>query len=373
MLLAVSSTLLSLFGIEVVCRGLEWRDSARRSARTRVHYAVELATREGKPLTDEPGSVRLQLDPALGFRLAPDRDAPGIRIGPLGLRGAPFSRAKPPGTYRIVLTGGSVAFGWGASGDEACVAPKLAALLSTPERPVEVLNAGCPAYSFTQEFLWVSVELLDYEPDLVISLTGHNDIDDAFTGSGLISHELLRQIELRLAENRRLGPSLLHATALGRRLVQKFSRSGPVAQPPEELAARESAAAARFANMVARLGALAPGQVLVALQPSYLCCPPGSRPTAEANRVEDWMRGYYQERASAYAAFHERMRAVERQALVGLEATGNRGVDLGDALVAVPEPAFTDVVHLTDAGNARLAERLAEAVRTHPAWCNAAR
>lgn len=367
LVLALLAGGLGLLLAEVGCRLAELRTDARRRARTEVRYTLETVTHSGQLLSDSPGTVRLVLDPTLGFRLAPGHTAPGISTNSLGLRGPELSRQKPPGTFRIVLTGGSVSFGWGASSDAACVAPRLQALLSTPERPVEVINAGCPAYTLTQELLWLTVELLDLQPDLVVSLTGHNDLWDAYSGDALFSHELFRQLEQRLEEGRRLGPALLHASALGRRLEHELAGRRAAEHVPTGIDARREEAERRFAAIARRMALLCEGRLLLAIQPDYLCGDPGLRPVAEREQVEAYLQGYLVDRAG-FTRYHHAMRAGQVRALEALPALGARGVDLGDALAGLPEPVFTDLVHLTDYGSAQLAERLAPLVRAHPAW-----
>lgn len=366
LLLGLGSLLSGLLLVEAGYRVAEWRAVARRAARSDVRYTLETVTHGGALLSEAPGTVRLVLDPALGFRLAPGHASPGVSVNSLGLRGPEASRRKAPGTYRIVLTGGSVSFGWGASSDAACLAPRLQALLSTPDRPVEVLNAGCPAYTLTQEALWLTVELLDLEPDLVVSLTGHNDLWDAYSGDALFSHELFRQLEQRLEEARRLGPALVHATALGRRLSRKLA-PGPAQGVPEGVEERRAEAERRFAGLARRMALLCEGRLLLALQPDYLCAAPEARPAVEREQVEAFLRSYLVDR-EGFSRYHRAMRAGQARALPALAALGARGVDLGDALAAAPAHAFTDLVHLTDRGTELLAERLAREVRAHPAW-----
>ncbi|MBI3402925.1 MAG: SGNH/GDSL hydrolase family protein [Acidobacteria bacterium] len=91
-----------------------------------------------------------------------------------GYRG-PAVRAKQPGERRIVMLGGSVAFGYGVASDETIPA-NLQPLLQAarPQTPVNVVNLGWQsegAYSFL-------FTLKDYDylkPDAAILYSGYND------------------------------------------------------------------------------------------------------------------------------------------------------------------------------------------------------
>ena len=90
-----------------------------------------------------------------------------------GYRG-PRLGAKPPGELRIAMLGGSTAYGYGVSWDEAIPA-QLERELTSAGKPISVVNLGYNnegAYSlrFTiEDYLW-----LDY--DLAILYEGYNDV-----------------------------------------------------------------------------------------------------------------------------------------------------------------------------------------------------
>lgn len=358
--------LLGLLVAEGVAQLSERRREAHRAERTRVHYSLEATTREGTRISSEGGTVRLVLDPALLFRLAPGIEAPGITTNALGLRGPPVERAEAPGTFRLVLTGGSAAFGWGASDDAACVAPLLEERLRAGGREVEVLNAGCPAYTLTQEVLYTTVYLLDLEPDLVVSLTGYNDLFDAYTRGDLVTNDLFAQVEERLESAYDLGPALARATALGRRVVRNLEGGPPGAGDGPAPEAFPDPAARRFAAMLERFTAVTEGRLLVALQPQLFAHDVAARPDAEREAVEAAVGPL--EALAPFAAFSADALAAQRAALEVVAAGGGRAVDLSRAFAGRDAPYFTDMVHVSDAGNAVVAELLAEAVRGHPAW-----
>lgn len=85
------------------------------------------------------------------------------------------SREKPDKTYRIIIAGGSVVYG---SEPDNTISSNLEKLLQKkfPGKKIEVLNAGVPAYVIEQEFILIQLALQYYEPDMIISLDGYNDL-----------------------------------------------------------------------------------------------------------------------------------------------------------------------------------------------------
>lgn len=100
--------------------------------------------------------------------------------GPLrhDLRGRPFSRVKPAGTHRIVLLGGSSAYGHGQTDASKALPLRLEAHLgrrkqqSTPE----VLCLAFPGYASDHELAAVLGEAIDWEADLYLAIDGYNDL-----------------------------------------------------------------------------------------------------------------------------------------------------------------------------------------------------
>ena len=86
-----------------------------------------------------------------------------------------FSRQKPPGTYRIFCVGGSTTFGRPYD-DATSYCGWLREFLNTadPSRSWEVINAGGISYASYRVALLME-ELAQYEPDLVIIYSGHNE------------------------------------------------------------------------------------------------------------------------------------------------------------------------------------------------------
>ncbi len=86
---------------------------------------------------------------------------------------------KPKGIYRIFLTGGSTAFGFGSPSDATTLSGYLQELLNqgkeTDSLRFEVINAANCAWASSHERAWISHHLNKFEPDLILSFSGAND------------------------------------------------------------------------------------------------------------------------------------------------------------------------------------------------------
>jgi hypothetical protein len=90
-----------------------------------------------------------------------------------------LERPKPPGTCRIFLIGGSTAFGSGASSNETTVAGYLERYLNEDRQyrcRFEVVTAAAAGWASAHERILVENRLLELEPDVVVALSGHNDV-----------------------------------------------------------------------------------------------------------------------------------------------------------------------------------------------------
>ncbi|TMA34269.1 MAG: SGNH/GDSL hydrolase family protein [Deltaproteobacteria bacterium] len=104
-----------------------------------------------------------------------------IRIDSMGFRGPERPLPTPhDGTYRILCVGDSITFGFSVDQD-APFARRLEELLRAryPSRPIEVVNAGVPGWSWVQGRRFLEREGLVLRPDLVI--VGHGTNDQFFT------------------------------------------------------------------------------------------------------------------------------------------------------------------------------------------------
>jgi lysophospholipase L1-like esterase len=116
----------------------------------------------------------------LPFRLRPGSEGTlfqsRIHINSAGFRGKEIPRDK--GTaYRIVALGESTTFGVTLKPEDKPWPELLEQMIQArlkPRRPVEVINAGVPAYSLVQNLYRLRTEILAMQPDMIISYHGVN-------------------------------------------------------------------------------------------------------------------------------------------------------------------------------------------------------
>ncbi len=150
------------------------REHARQwtelSMQFKPFYWWHFVTHDGRDLGYEhKGPLQLALHPFAIYANLPNQhsdhfstDAHGFRIS-----GGDRSLDTPA---RVVLVGGSTAFGTGLESDRETVASQLAQRLN-----VEVINAAVIGHGSGQELTYLLTELVDLHPDVVIALDGWND------------------------------------------------------------------------------------------------------------------------------------------------------------------------------------------------------
>ncbi|RKY41991.1 MAG: hypothetical protein DRP85_04300 [Candidatus Makaraimicrobium thalassicum] len=92
-----------------------------------------------------------------------------VRINSKGLRDHEYSYSKPPDTYRILVLGDSITFGWGVPFEETyskCLERKLNRDSSGIK--YQVINTGVGNYSTRSEVDFLKKEGLKYDPDMII-------------------------------------------------------------------------------------------------------------------------------------------------------------------------------------------------------------
>jgi lysophospholipase L1-like esterase len=121
-----------------------------------------------------------QLAPFVGHRARPTNRG-GLYINSYGFRDERENYAdKPAETVRAFITGGSTAFGVGATVQKMTIAYQLEEMLNrrppTAHANYQIVNATFPAWSTTQEKLFLQQYLIDLKPDLVVMFSGNNDV-----------------------------------------------------------------------------------------------------------------------------------------------------------------------------------------------------
>jgi len=115
-------------------------------------------------------------DPFTGYSWQPGYQGEWLSINSLGFRGAEISTAKPEGTLRVAVVGGSAAFGVGVHDDETIEAYLATALSERLGRPVEVINGAVTSFNSSQELSQILFRIMPLDPDVIIVYDGRNDI-----------------------------------------------------------------------------------------------------------------------------------------------------------------------------------------------------
>lgn len=286
--------------------------------------------------------------PGVGAAPAPGRYANATISEQQFRRREPVVVPKPTGVIRIFLTGGSTAFGCGAPDDERTISGYLERELQVrTARDVEVIDAANPAWASTHERSWIIDRLVDFQPDLVISLSGNNDVHWGAKGRNVLFMRTYAE------EHFFDELSWLYARA--------HERLPDVVPISEERVAPELVARRLARNVRQSLHALGDqgARYLFALQPDLAVT------RKPLTRKERWQRRIMDDRfgPGAVEYFRESYGAI-RGALERLAADGLVVADLTDAFDDTPtgQEVFLDSYHFGDRGNDILARRLATAV-----------
>ncbi len=289
-------------------------------------------------------------------------EKPGLVIGNHGLRGLP-PEPRRPGELRVAVLGGSSVFGW-LVGDSDTVSAALERELARrhADRPVTVVNLGVEGYRFQQELELAERLVPKLDPDVVVVLHGVNDaivgydrgwvVDPPF-GDGAAGPPLVVRFRrpgpagfLREAAGRSRLVTALHERLLARRVRD-------AAPPPGNLDAL-AAGATGLLDRLADDAVAWNAPVVVAWQPT-LSTRRSLDPVARARWL--FAEGRRPGLTDFYDAFVETMGEWAPPADVRI-----RHLDLRPSLDGLDERAFLDWVHPTPAGNAALAESLADVI-----------
>lgn len=182
---------------EAALRIYTWVGASRRNDLAGAPYTLTLYATDGvTSLSEHDGRLKLILDPFVTYRNLPNQRDPWFTINARGYRGAEV--ATSPATTRVVLVGGSAAFGTGALSDHET----LAAALERRYDGVQVINAAVNGHVSTDELTLIEKELLDLDPALILALDGFNDSQLGYVlhGDRTMANSTFRDFEYRLID-----------------------------------------------------------------------------------------------------------------------------------------------------------------------------
>lgn len=262
----------------------------------------------------------------------------------LGYRDRDHAVAKPPGVYRIVVLGDSIAAGLHVERNEDVFPPILERLLEQRGRHVEVINLAVSGYNTQQEVETLRERGLQYHPDLVLvaytmSSREHVDGDilktllEAERRQGGVSSARVDSWLVRSALYRFLRFRVLRAMAA--------RRAAPPPDPQHYLDLVSADTVAPYFGVLRQLAEWHHFQVLIAVFPRFV-------------------------RTFSYYPFgrqHEFVAGLARQngfALVDLL------VPFSDCRKAAAEPIGSDNFHPSPYGHRCAAQAIAQAVLALP-------
>lgn len=257
----------------------------------------------------------------------------------------PLLEPKPAGVFRIFITGGSTAYGAGAPDQDRTIGAYLEHFLNqrrnrnTVSAPgFEVFTLANPSWASTHERIIIANRLSELEPDLVISISGFNDIHWGYAGRDILwfntyADDYLRRL-VGAAYEAAFRPPPPEVVEVG---------DGPVA--PATVAARLSK------NVQLSAHALALGQIdyLFVLQPSLLVTKKSL--TVRERAFIDDRKAYF---VKSYQLIDSRLRALALSNFGYLDLTSLFDKLSGD------NDIFLDASHFGDKGNRLIAAAVAE-------------
>ena len=279
-----------------------------------------------------------------GFRLR--SSVYRISINSLGLRGPEINRQKPPGVKRIAIVGESSAFGYFVSdGEEA--ARLVEQTLNERGDNVEVINGGVPGYNLFQSTVRFREVLAPLQPDIVIAYLGWNDLP--YVTSDEPNAQRFRR-RPSVSSSERL---LSHSTLYGFVVYRLWG--GAAQMVPADFAKDEPTRSGewQFAENLARLAS----EVESAGARLVIC----AQATAAQSAVSDDLMPALGPDAARQASAIRLGQWLHRT--LGSFAN-ERGLMFIDAYAEIPPTSaiLKDYVHLTAAGERRLAELWANVV-----------
>ena len=289
---------------------------------------------------------------AVPFRLGPNRHTVffenSITINSKGFRGKEI-RAEKGDAYRIVAIGESTTFGSTMRKADRPWPELLEDLIRDklhPSRPVEVINAGVPAYHLRHNLARLPVDILPLKPDMIISYHGYN-------GFHMLSSALphadgplpppYKPRPLKLLADAEYG---IRMAAFKRKLIRPLTRQAPMFSRPMET---DYAEAYRDLIGIGRTNG-------IRLVLANFCMAVNGK--SDASVVEFYRAGF--------PSVHWQIRANEAHSHIVEElARENEGVTFVDTHTNLDGHFdwFVDLVHFTQEGRQQLAESMFAGIR----------
>lgn len=382
-------------------------------------YQLKFVSETGEPYEtlETKGSLVARRSLSVGYQLEESQESKYWQINQQGFRDRePVLPSKPKQEIRIFVIGGSTAFGYGSSSNETTIGERLEARLQQrvgqqkdlpqfyqpdvlpidPEqrqaalaKPAKiksgqyrVVNAAVPGYASGNELAQLALQILNYNPDVVIVLDGYADLMLAGSEKAVDIPQLEEYLDNEFAYFRAYVSRLLEPIENNSYLVQSiqnrlldpenpqntdfYLKDEPedlvnyLPENEEELAQRVN----RYYNnhqQILKLCAAAQIPVIFATQPEITGQDPSRLTEKEGSVTTQLGREYIQTVKNAYPEF-----IAANQKLANTFPYNVRAVDSYNLSDKYPSPSFIDPTHLTDEANQQVAEQLYYAVAALP-------
>ncbi len=360
------------------------------------------------------GNLKVQRNLGLSYELVSGQQNQFLHINEQGFRDhEPVPLAKPKDELRVVLLGGSTAFGYWNQNNSDTIASELETLLQeriaqqkrSPEKyqpnawPIywtelvkaralkpkmregnyRVINAAVPGYSSGNELAQLALEILPYQPDLIVIVDGYADLlspsseratDIPQIGNFLEDarghfHTYLDQSFQRwfngLYSVKALNYYVLKPeTSFAQKTLAIKSSSKPLEQHLPESKAELERRISRYRQnhqQIIRLCAAAKIPVIIAIQPEITGRNVKKLSEAERAIVQELGKDYQQKVSSSYTQFGQAVELLEQNFPHNVKV-----LNFYQLQEKLPVPAFSDAIHLTAAANSAIAGQLYETI-----------
>lgn len=378
-------------------------------------YRLRFTTPDGQTYDgfSPKGQLAVQPSTLFGYTLLPNQKNSFLQLNDRGFRmDENLSLAKPSGEIRIFIVGGSTAFGQLSTNNQATFAAKLEArlnqqvkaqatnpgkfrpdvlpyfadevarVMALPPRiqpaRYRVINAAVPGYSSGNEFMQVAMQVLPYKPDLIVLMNGYTDLllpssaeASEIPGTQTMLQNAPQHLWSSVSQQiQGLFGQLYLVKGFNYWILRSHESASSFSIPPLEVqgsalttavnvdAKELKLRAERYrANlqMIGQFTANAKVPLIVALQPELTGRDPKTLTSPEKQLLDQLGPNYRQKVQAGYGLLQQSVKQVQQNFSANVSSLN---LYRFYANTSFKGQAFQDPIHLTDAGNAKLADGL---------------
>lgn len=368
---------------------------------------------------DNRGELLAQESIATGYKLVGDQKSNFFSLNEQGFRdNDPLPLAKPKGEIRVFILGNSTAFGRGTPDNQQTIAnfleqrlqtrvqsqkqnpasyrpdvfpffqPSRQKLLGMPAKIKQgnyrVINVAVPGYSSGNELAQLALEILPYQPDVVILLNGYEDLilPNDMQGAEIPKlaefakdpdayfRKYLQQSLREKAEKSALIKAVFALTSqqkkpqVGNVLSIRERNEEPLAQQLPQSDEEFQIRLDRYNTNLKRFISLCSSAqipLMVAIQPEITGRSPDKLDAAEQNLVEQLGESYTSKVENYYPKMVDSVKQLEKDF-----PTNVKMLDFYRLNEKFPTPTFIDPVHINEAANEEMADQIYAAIANLP-------